>query len=372
MRVRKLDTENVRDVERFVLFPFDLYRSCSQWVPPMISGVKRDLNRRKHPFYAHSDADFFVAESDGQVLGRIGVLYNHNYNAYHKTNVAFFGFFEVVEDQQVASELFDAAFAWGRARGADSIMGPKGLIGSDGAGVLVKGFEHRPAQGTTYNLPYYDATVKDAGFEKERDFFSAYLKRGTGLPEHFYAAADRIKTRRGIWVKNFRSKRELRKWVWPAIRAHGEAFSQNHTYYPPTPEEVGLLVSTVLMIADPRLIKLVMKGEQIIGIVLALPDVSAGLQKARGHLWPSGWFHIWRERRRTKWVSLPALGLLPAYQGLGGNAVLYAELAHTLTRSHYEYAEFVQADEQNFRSLRELATFDLTWHKTHRSYERAL
>jgi GNAT superfamily N-acetyltransferase len=362
----------VQDVERFVSFPFELYRFCSQWVPPLVSGVKTDLNRRKHPFYTHSKADYFVAESDGQVLGRIGALYNRNYNAYHQTNVAFFGFLEFVEDRQVAHALFDAAFAWGRARGADSIMGPKGLIGSDGGGILVEGFEHRPALGTTYNLPYYDAFIKDAGFDKERDFYSAYIGRGIDLPERFYLAADKIKARRGIWIKNFRSKRELRRWAPRAIEAHGKAFSQNHTYYPPTPEEVDLLIETVFTIADPRLIKLVMKGEQIIGVVLGLPDVTAGLQKSHGHLWPFGWLHILRERRRTKRTNFPALGLLPDYQGLGGNAVLYAELAQTLLSSGYNYAEFVQVDEHNFKSLREINALEVIWNKTHRSYQRTL
>jgi GNAT superfamily N-acetyltransferase len=338
----------------------------------LISSDETELNRRKHPFYNHSKADFFVAESEGQTLGRIGVLCNRIYNAYHRTNVAFFGFFEVVEDREVAQALFDAAFAWSRARCADSIMGPKGLIGSDGGGILVEGFEHRPALGTTYNLPYYDAFIKDAGFEKERDFHSAYIERGIDLPKRFYLAADKIKSRRGIWVKSFRSKRELRKWAPRAIQAHGEAFSRNHTYYPPTPEEVDLLVEMVFTIADPRLIKLVMKDEQIIGIVLGLPDVSAGLQKSQGRLWPLGWLHILRERRRTKRINFPALGLLPDYQGLGGNAVLYAELAQTLLSSGYDYAEFVQVDEHNFKSLREVNALEVIWNKTHRSYQRVL
>jgi hypothetical protein len=372
VQVRKLRTENQRDVKQFAMFPFDLYRFCSQWVPPLISAVKENLNRSKHPFYRHSKADFFVVESEGQVLGRIAVGYNRNFNKYQRSNLAFFGFFEAVEDREVAQTLFDAAFAWARARGADGIAGPRGLIGSDGGGVLVEGFEHRPAMGVSYNLPYYDALIKGVGFDKDRDFFSAYLSRGIDLPERYYGGAERVRQRRGIWVKNFTSKRELRNWVAPAVKAHGTAFSKNYTYYPPTPEEIQAIIGTLFSVADPRLIKLVMKGDQIIGVVLALPDVSAGLQKARGRLWPLGWFHIWRERQRTKWINLPALGMLPSYQGLGGNAVLYAELAQTLTETDYNHAEFVQVDEHNFKSRRELGTLELTWHKTHRSYQRAL
>jgi GNAT superfamily N-acetyltransferase len=373
MQVRQLDTSNPRDVHQFVGFPFELYRFCSQWVPPLISSVKDDLNREKHPFYHHSTADFFLAESEGQALGRIAVMDHSNYNNYHRSNIAFFGLFEAVEDPEVARALLDSACDWARKRGLDQILGPKGLIGSDGGGVLVKGFEYRPAMGCAYNFPYYDAYIKVSGFEKDRDFVTAHLGRKNGdLPERFYAAADRICRRRGLWVKSFRTKREMRNWVPLAAEAHSKAFSENYTYYPPTPGEIATVINTVMTVADPRLIKLVLKGDEIVGVVIGLPDLTAGLQKAKGRLWPFGWFHILRERKRTKGVNFPALGLLPAYQGLGGNAALYTELAKTLKVSQYDYAELLQVDEHNFRSLREISSLNVVWHKTHRSYRRAL
>jgi hypothetical protein len=136
--------------------------------------------------------------------------------------------------------------------------------------------------------------------------------------------------------------------------------------------EIAIIVNTVFTIADPRLIKLVLKGDEIVGMVLGLPDLTAGLQKAKGRLWPLGWMHVVRERKRTKGVNFPALGLLPAYQGLGANAALYAELAKTLITSQYDYAELVQVDEHNFKSLREIGILDVEWYKTHRSYRRTL
>ncbi len=372
MRVRKLDTENREDIRRFIQFPFKLYRFCAKWVPPLLSGLRADLDRRRHPFYRHSTADFFLAESEGQTLGRVAVMYNHNYNAYQHSNSAFFGYFEVVQDVQVACALFAAALDWARAQGATSIVGPKGLIGSDGGGVLVDGFEHRPVAGSSYNFPYYDTLLKEAGFEKDRDFLSARVDRNQNVPERFYETAERVRKRRGLQVLSFRSRREIYPWVRRAIEAHGRAFSRNYTYYPPTPEEATWVVNALWRIADPRLIKLVLKGDEIVGLVLGLPDVAAGLQRAGGRLWPLGWFHILHERQRTETALLPALGFLPTYQGLGGNAVLYTELAKTLLSSHYRYAEFVQVDERNWSSIREISIFDTHWYKTHRLYRQAV
>lgn len=372
MHVRKLDTEDKGDISRFIQFPFDLYRFCTQWVPPLVSGIRADLDRRHHPFYRHSQADFFLAESEGQTLGRVAVMYNRNFNAYQRSNVAFFGYFEAVQDVQVAHALFDAALSWARAQGAAEIIGPKGLIGSDGGGILVKGFEHRAVAGAGYNLPYYDALLREVGFVKDRDFFSARLDCSQDLPGRFYQAADRIRERRGLRIQSFRSRQQMRAWVPRAVEAHGRAFSRNYSYYPPTPGEVALIANTLFRIADPRLIKLVLKGDEIAGVALGLPDVAAGLQRARGRLWPLGWFHIWSEQRHTPRALLPALGVLPDYQGLGGSALLYTELARTLTSSHYRHVEFVQVDEKNLKSIREIQMLNADWHKTHRQYRRAV
>ena len=165
MRVRKLDTRLGRDIKEFVSFPFELYRHSPRWVPPLISGVRTELNREKHPFYQHSTADFFVAESEGDILGRISVMSNRNYNQHHGSKVAFFGHLELVEDREVAHTLFGAAFNWARDQGLEKIMGPRGLTGSDGGGVLVEGFEYQPAIGAAYTLPYYDALIMDSGFQ---------------------------------------------------------------------------------------------------------------------------------------------------------------------------------------------------------------
>ena len=157
MQVRKLDTERARDANQFIDFPFELYRNCPQWVPPIVPDMKLILNRRKHPFYRHSTADFFVAESDGKTLGQIAVLDHRNYNEYQHRRHAFFYFFDVVEDVQIARALFGAAFEWARSRGLNGMIGPRGLMEGDGLGLLVEGFEHRPAMGIPYNYAYYDA-----------------------------------------------------------------------------------------------------------------------------------------------------------------------------------------------------------------------
>src|SRR3990170_5132987 len=132
MHLRKLDTDRAQDVRRWVEFPFNLYRDCPQWVPPLVGEARKVLDRLGHPFYQHSTADFYIIESGGEVLGRIAAMDNHSYNTFRAAKTAFFGFFDVVEDPDVAEELLAAVCEWARGRGLDTLVGPRGLIGTDG------------------------------------------------------------------------------------------------------------------------------------------------------------------------------------------------------------------------------------------------
>lgn len=372
MKVRKLDTARARDVRQFIDFPFDLYRECPQWVPPIMPEIKLVLNRKKHPFYRHSAADFFIAESEGQTLGRIVVMDNRNYNQFHGRKHGFFYFFEVVEDIEAARGLFNAAFDWARKRGLEHLIGTKGFLQGDGMGILVEGFEHRPAIGIPYNYSYYDAFVRDSGFEKETDFVSGYLRGDHELPQRFYDIAERVKARRGFWIKSFASEREMRKWIHRVGKVYNETFVENWEYCPLTPEETDVVADRLIAISNPRLMKLVMKGDEIVGFVFAFPDISAAIQKVKGRIWPFGWIHLMREFKRTNWANLNGLGLLEGHRGVGANAVLYTELAKSVQDFGFEHSDVVQVEEGNTKSLGEMKAIGVEWYKRHRIYRRKL
>ena len=374
MQVRKLDTTRQRDIRQFIRFPFELYRDCPQWVPPLIPAMKLALNRDKYPFYIDSDADFFLAESKGQTLGRITVLENRLYNDFHGSKVAFFYYFESVEDTKVSRGLFGAAFEWARGRGLDTMLGPKGMLRGDGHGLLVEGFEHRPAMGIPYNHAYYDALVKGSGFEKELDYLSGYLDRSFKPPERIFGIAEKVKAKRGYWVRSFTTKKELRQLASQIHKIYQDAFVQVWGYYPVTEKEIDTLVERMVSIADPRLIKVVMHGDEAIGFLFAYPDVSAAMQRIKGRVWPLGWIQLLLEPRRTKWINFNGIGVLPKYQGAGANVMLYVELAKTFADNQFqfEHGDFVQVAESNIHSLGDATYFGFPMYKRHRVYRKKL
>jgi GNAT superfamily N-acetyltransferase len=373
MQVHQIDLSNARDVKRFIQFPFELYRTCPVWVPPLVRDMRLALNPNKHPFYLHSTAGYFVVQNRNETLGRIAVLDNHYYNQYQHCRMAFFTYFDAVDDAQVTRELFAAAEDWARRRRLNEIAGPRGLLASDAVGMLVEGFEHRPAMGIAYNYPYYENLVLQNGYVKFCDNFSGYLPGNHQLEPRLYQIAERVRERRGFWIKSFSSKSEMVTWVPRAVEIVNEAFSTfGREHFPVPREEVDIASKTIVDVADPRLVKLVMKDQEIAGFIFSYHDISAALQKARGRIWPFGWLYLLTEARRTKWVNINGLGLLPKYQGLGANAVLYTALADTLHPFGFEHADVVAVDETNDKSRSDMETMGVRWYKRHRYYTKQI
>jgi len=372
MIVRQLNLNSRSDVNKFIQFPFDLYRGNSYWVPQMRSDTKAVLDRSSHPFYKHSDANFYIAENKGKVVGRLGVISNSRANSANNQNSAYFYFFDSVDDPTVSGALFDRSFEWAKARGHNKVYGPKGLLQGDGIGLLVDGFDYVPAVGIPYNHSYYDRLVKDAGFKKLYDYFSGYIDTTIGLSDKVKRVAEKVKERSGFWVRKFKTKDEILA-VAPELRVvYNKAFGGSEGFSPITENEIIVIAKRMLAIADPRLIKLVYKEDQIVGFLFSYPNICRGLQKTNGRMFPFGWYHIMREFKTTRYMDTNGIGILPEFQGLGPTAVIYTELEKTFREFDFDFVETVQTREDNVASLGESSHFSMDWVKTHRVYELAL
>jgi hypothetical protein len=369
--VVKLNTEARDQVNRFLALPFRLYRNCAAWVPPLLDDIRLQLNRRQYPFYEHSEANFFIAQRDGRDVARVAVLENRHYNAHWNSRTAFFSLFEVEEDPEVVQTLFAAIEDWACGRGLTRMVGAKGFLQGDGIGILVEGFEHRPAVGIPYNLPYYGSLIEAAGYRRQRDFLSAYLPGAVQLPEKVHQIAGLMKERRGFSIKTFETKDELRAWIPRIIQTYNDTFLQNWEFNPITEREGQVIGERLLQIADPRLIKLVMKGDAIAGFLFGFPDISEGIKRSGGRIWPFGWFWLLREFRRTRWINLNGAGILPAYRGLGVNAILYSEMEKTIRDGRFDHADIVQMEE-SVLTVDDAMNLGASIYKRHRIYEKSL
>lgn len=372
IETKQVDVQNRKQVNEFVALPYRLYANVPQWVPPFYSDMRAMLDPKKHPFYEHSDADFFTAWRGGEMVGRIAALENKPYNQYHGKKVAAFYLFDSIDDQDVANALFERAFEWSRKRGLTRVVGPKGLSGFDGYGIQIEGFEHRQMMTMmNYNFPYYQKLVEVAGFEKEVDFVSCYIpQEKLQLPEKALEIARRVKERGTFQVKSFENRKELKKWAKQIGNAYNNAFVNNWEYYPLTEREVNYVVDTVVTIADPKLIKIILHGEDVVGFIFGFPDVSDALQRCKGRLTPWGIVDLLREFKRTKWISGNGVGVLPEYHGRGGTALMYAELEKTVKEYKFQHLEMTQVAETAVQMRRDLINLGGSPYKNHRVYHR--
>ena len=375
LTIEKIDTDNKAQVKRFVKLPHRLYKDCLQWVPLLDIDAYTYLNRVKHPFHAHSDVDFFLAVRDGRDVGRIATIENKPFNQYQGTRKADFYFFDCENDIEAATALFNAVFEWAKQRGLDKIVGPKGMGPLDGYGVLVFGHEHRNTMTMlNYNHAYYQQLVEAQGFEKEVDFVSCYLPADNfKIPERVERIAKRVMERGHLEVKRFKNKKEMLQWASRIGQAYNAAFVRNWEYYPLSQREIDFVVENIMMIADYRLIKIIVHGEDVVGFLFAFPDVSAALQRAKGRLNPLSLVDLLLEMKRTHGVSANGMGILPEFQGHGGNAILYIEMGHTLLDfMQFQHVEMTQVAETTEQMRADLKNLNGVEYKNHRVYRKSI
>ena len=380
MNILQLDLNNKRQVDDFLHLPFSIYKDIPQWVPPLQMDERLRLNPKLFPFYGHSYASFFLAyQRSGPVdegthpVGRLAVLDNSRYNEFNKTKTAFFYMFECENNIEAATALFNAGFDWARSRGLDTIIGPKGFTPLDGFGLLVKGFEHRPAFGLPYNPSYYVDLIEAQGFVKDGESVSGYLGTDIQFPPRIHKLAERLAQRRGLHIARCNTRADLRALVPHLKDLYNNSLGGTSGTTPITDEEVDAMANQMIWLADPKLMKMVMKDDKVVGFMMAYPDVSAALQKTRGRLFPFGWLTLLLELRRTQWININGAGLLPEYRGSGGTAILYSEMFKSVSENpRYKHADVVQIGVENENMQREMENFGVDFYKMHRTYIKEL
>jgi hypothetical protein len=373
MKILEIDTADRYRTQQFIDLPYKIYRSTSQWVPPLTTDNQRIFDKQHNPFYRHSDASFFLATSaDGAAIGRLAVLNNRHYNDFNQEQSAFFYYFECMHDPDAAHEMFEAGFNWARKAGLSKIVGPRGFSLLDGLGMLVHGFEHRPAFGIPYNMPWYPELVESTGFTTQSDIVSGYLSSEIQFPKKIHRISELVQQRRGLSIARYRTRQDLRQLLKQLKHLYNGMLEGTTDNVPITDEEAKSIANQIIWFADPRLIKVIMKGETPVGFLFAYPDFSAAVQRTKGRIFPFGWVDLLRERQQTNWVNINGAGILEDYRGLGGTAILFSEMQKSITEGKFIHAEIVQIGVENDNMLRELRELGINFYKTHRVYHRSL
>lgn len=371
MNLEQVRPEDSHKIRRFIRLPFELLVEEKNWVPPFSRDV-RSLLTRRHPFFQHSDAAFFLVSDGGADLGRLAVFEHRPYNSHHNERTAFFSYFDAVDNIEAAGMLIDAAATWARRHGLQRLVGPKGFLRSDGQGLLVEGFEYFPAMGIPWNPSYYQRLLESSGCSKLTDLVSGYLDLNVPGDEKLHRVAEIARKRGAFEILSFTKKRDIRPWI-PALKElQHRSFADNSNYVPSTDEEVEHMTRNMLFMADLSIMRFLTRGDDLAGFMFAYPNIGRAVQRSGGRLFPLGWLRLLIERTTSKRLDLNGIGIDPRFQKQGGDAILFAELERLIRSSRYSSAEVIQIDEKNFLSLSGIEHFGIHWLKRHRMFHMEL
>jgi GNAT superfamily N-acetyltransferase len=325
--VRIVPVKSRRELKRFVKVPFRLHREHAEWVPPLIFERMQFLDRSKNPYFEHAEAEYFVAERDGEPVGRITAQVDRRWDEFQGGSDGMFGFFETAQDPEVAAALLDAACEWVRGHGRGRILGPMDFTTNDELGILIEGHELRPMILQPWHPPYYRELIEAEGFSKTVDLLMWFLalgelKEGNEFHPMIHAAAKKAEEEHGITIRNV-SKRNLEPDMLRFRDIYNEAWGDNWGFVPVTDEEVHFQAKNLKQVLDEDWMFMAEKDGEAVGAALTLPDINQVMAKMNGRLLPVGWLRFLLGRRKIDRVRVFALGVKHAYQHTGVAAGLY-------------------------------------------------
>lgn len=361
------------DERRFIDFIYTHYRDSDQWVPPLRMERRKLIDTRKNPFYRHAERELFLAERAGRVVGRIGAIVNRNHNLHHNDRVGFFGFFESIDDQEVAAALVEAARGYLRGRGMDAMRGPANPSVNDEYGLLVEGFDRPPAVMMPYNPPYYAALLEGCGLRKEKDLY-AYLgntRTTLALPK-IVRANEVFKKRSGLTYRSLAMK-DFPAEIERIKQVYNRAWQGNWGEVPMTDEEFDALAGDLKPVVRPELVVIAETAEgAIAGFGLALPDINIALKDNRNGGLLRGLWYLFSRRSRIDLSRILVLGVLPEYRRTGAAGVLFYELAARAHQLGYYRGEASWILEDNVMMIRAAEAMLAERCKTYRIFQMGI
>lgn len=374
------------ELKAFIKFQWEIYpgHKYPLWVPPLMFDYLKKLDKKKGTFFKFGDAEFFLAYKDGKVVGRIAGIHNRLHNDFHKDKTGFFGFFECVEDQEVANALFDAVAEWLRGRGLEWMRGPASYSSNDEYGLLVEGEPIPPFIMMPYTPPYYKKLIENYGFKKEMDLYAWKYTTEVHLNEKLLSLAEKIKEKNNFRIR-YLDKKNLRREAEIVGKIYQEAWKENWGFVPLHPEELKDIADLFAMIAYPEMLVFVLneKGEEV-AFALSIHNLNEELIKHKKIPFGSLQLFSLKQliaigkriflRRKNKFETgrLILAGVLPEYRNTGADLLLYIESLKSAKKVGYKWGELSWTLEVNTKINNAISKMGGELYKVYRIYGKEI
>lgn len=314
------------ELREFIYLPAKIHKGEANWLPPLYSDEWHLFDKKKNRSYSYSDAEFFLAWKDNKPVGRIMTLINNRYNEIKKEKNGRFSFMECYNDREVFHALITKAEEWLRNRGMVKIVGPMGFSDKDPQGFQIEGFEYPFLFTAPTNSPYMPAMLEAEGYTKEIDLVNYNMPVPDKDPPIYLKAYERYSRNSNITISEFKSKKELKPVIIPVLELMNSTFVDIYGYVPLNDAEKVELAKRYLPILDPAFIKVAQTKNELVGFIVALPDMTTGIIEARGKLFPFGLFKILRSMKKSTKLMMMLGGIKEEYRGKGIDVMMGMKL----------------------------------------------
>jgi len=382
LRIEEISLGSPR-IKLFADLPWHIHRGDPCWTPPLRGDLLGNrwlglvgLLTKQHPYHRDAEVTHFLAWRDGKAVGRVSAAINRRFNEYHGTKIGFFGFWDVIEDYEIAKALLDRACAWVKERGMTVIRGPGEYSNAthERQGILIDGFEYPPTVELTHNPPYYADFLERYGFGKAKDYHAYIMDVQTPPPPRLQRLAEQVRQRRDIETRPLILK-HLQKEVHLIVKIYNDSWAQNWGFLPITDEEAILLANSLRLIADPGLVQFAFVRGEPAAVLGAFPDPNYALRPRWRWYGDSDLIRLirlLRKRRHTGRTRLMFFGIRPGFRNLGIDALLYERVKNYAIGKGYSTCEASLLLEDNHLILRPSEFMGAKRYKTWRIYDLPL
>ena len=360
---------NSSDLELFIKFPMELYKGNPYYVPPLINEEKSIWMKEENPALQYSEAAQFLAYKGENIVGRIAVMINHKEEKELGIRKVRFGWLDFINDIEVSKSLINTAIEYAKSKGISKIEGPMGFTNLDKAGMLTKGFDKLATMIGIYNFDYYPKHMEQLGLVKEKEWVEFEINFPDTLPDKVEKFSRLIAEKYELELVKFKAKKDILPLVDSMFKLLDDTYKNLSTYTPITEEQIKHYKEKYFKFIDKDYIVCIKdKYGSLISFAITMPSYSKALQKAKGKLFPFGWWHLLNAGKKNDRANFYLIGIHPQYQKRGITAIIFKEIYETFKKKGVKFLETNPELEENASIQALWQDYHPTNHKRRRTY----
>ncbi len=364
-----IEVKNQQDLMTFIKFPMELYKNNNHFVPPLINDEKQIWDSKENPALLYSESKQFIAEKNGKIVGRIAVMVNHKEEKELGIRKVRFGWLDFIDDFEVSKALINTAIEYAKSKNIEKIEGPMGFTNLDKAGMLTMGFDKPATMIGIYNFDYYPQHLEKLGLTKDKEWVEFEINFPEVLPEKVEKFSSLVKEKYGLKVLQFKNKKELLPLVEPMFKLLDETYKTLSTYTPISEEQIKTYKEKYFgFINKDYVICIADSNNKLISFAITMPSYSEALKKAKGKLFPFGWYHFLQAGKKNDRANFYLIGIHPEYQRRGVTAIIFKEIYETFKKKGVKYLETNPELEDNKNIQLLWQDYNPVNHKRRRTY----